>query len=256
MSLPLLWLLLATPPDAWASGCAAFPYAWSDDALSCLEAPAGLVRVEEWQVQIMGRLDGDGGSPAVAGGAAALPLGPAVLGAGGGWSSGPERDSLDLQVSLASTVRGDPIGFMEGVFGPSISVGGSLAWTGVSGGEGCLSGSLGFQFSIFPTIAVGADASGLRLAGDRLVERTIGYGVTSVYDRSFRAHLSVRNGRPAIGAELRVTDRLSVRTGSDGSSWDAGLTASLGVLSLDYVLGMSRSGSVHRAGLTFPGEDR
>jgi hypothetical protein len=253
----LLLILLSAPPGPWSSGCAVFPYAWSDDALSCLAAPAGLVRIEDWQVQILGRLNGEGDFPAVSGGAAAFPLGPVVLGAGGGWSGQDGTDTLDLQVSAGATLRGDPIGFMEGVFGPSISVGSSLAWTGIRGGGGCLSTSLGFQFSVFPTIAVGADASGLRLSGDRIVERVLGYGVSCIYDRSFRAHLSVRDGEPAIGAELEVTGSLTVRTGSDGGSWDAGLTARAGSFALDYALSLMDHGVTHRAGLSFvPGGSR
>jgi hypothetical protein len=247
----LLLILLPAHPEPWCSGCAVFPYAWSDDALSCLAAPAGLVRLDDWQVQLLGRLDGQGDSPGISGGAAAFPLGPVSLGAGGGWSGTSDSDTLDFQVSAAGTVRGDPIGFMDGVFGPSISVGSSLSWTSAPGGQGCLSTSLGFQFSVFPTIAVGADASGLRLAGDKVVGRTLGYGVTCIYDRSFRAHLSVREGEPAIGAELMVTEVLTVRTGSDGGSWDAGVTALIGDMAFDYALSLMDSGAVHWAGITF-----
>jgi len=253
----VLLALLAAPPGAWSSGCAVQPYSWSDDALSCRIAPAGLVRLEGWRAGLSGRLDGSGETPGLSLGVAGFRAGRVVLGAGAGWSEAGGADTLDLGLAAAATLRGDPIGFMEGVFGPSISVGSSLAWTRTGEGEGCLSASIGLQFSIFPTIAVGADCSGLRLAGDRLVERILGYGVTCVYDRSFRAHLSVRDGRPAVGGELAVTDRLTVRTGSDGSLWVAGLAVPVGDLEFAYSVSLSGSGAVHRAGLEFsPGGSR
>lgn len=207
--------------------------------------------METPEFQVMGRLDGDGSSPGISAGAAAFSLGPVAFGAGGSWVRSDGSDTLQVKVAVSRIIKGDPIGFMEGIFGPSISVGGTLGWSRSADGANCLAASMGFQFSVFPTVAIGADVSGLRLAGDPLVSRTIGYGATYIYDRGFRAHLSVRDRELAIGVELAVTDRVTVRTGSDGSSWDSGLTLGLGPVSLDYAVQLDRTVASHFAGITF-----
>jgi len=244
-------LISMLPPGPSSAGCAAFPYAWSNDPLSCLDAPAGLVRIETSQFQVMGRLDGDGSDPGISAGAAAFNLGSFAMGAGGSWVRTGDSDTLLVKVAVSKVLKGDPIGFMEGIFGPSISAGGTLGWSRSADGANCLAASVGFQFSVFPTVAIGVDVSGLRLAGDPLVNRTIGYGVTYIYDRDFRAHLSVRDKALAIGAELAVTDHLTVRTGSAGGSWDTGLTIGLGSVSLDYAVRLDRTSASHFTGISF-----
>lgn len=258
MSILTCLLLLASvsfQPGPAAEGSACMPYAWSDDPATSLFAPAGMVRLESTAYTLFGTIDGSG----VGGGgyiaAAGVRLGDFVLGAGGGWVETDGSDTLSVRICGARTVRGDPIGFMEGIFGPSISVGTSLEYTSV-GGEGtaragALSASAGMQFSIFPTIAVGVDVSGLRLAGDTIVERTIGYGVTSIFDSSFRAHLSVIDGRAALGAELGVGDALTVRTGSNGNGWSSGIGLEHGGFRLDWAVTLSDEYVRHYAGLTF-----
>jgi len=206
-------------PVAAGYGCG--PYAWSDDASTCLTAPAGLDRITGTQFSI----NTAGNSSIFAAGV--LKFGSHNYGAGAGITrkeSSP--DTLFAAVTTARTLRGDPVGFMEGVFGPSISIGGSLGMsvTENDSGEGkeMISAGLGFQFSVFPTIAIGVNVSNLRLYGDRLRERVIGYGFSTVFDRRFRGHFSVTDGRSAIGFDLGVNDWLTVRSGTDGSSWNAG----------------------------------
>ncbi len=139
-----------------------------------------------------------------------------------------EPDTVLVALIAAKTLKGDPVGFMEGVFGPSISVGGSLGLTVTDDDTGnsseMLCAGFGFQFSVFPTIAIGADVSNLRIYGDSLQERVIGYGFSTVFDRSFRGHFTVTNGKSALGFDLKVKDWLTVRTGSDGSSWNTGFS--------------------------------
>ena len=151
-----------------------------------------------------------------------------------------EPDTLLVALIAAETLKGDPIGFMEGVFGPSISVGGSLGLIVTDDDTGnsseMLSAGLGFQFSVFPTIAIGADVSNLRLAGDRLQERVIGYGFSTVFDRNFRGHFTVTNGKSALGFDLKVNDWLTVKTGSDGSSWNAGFSFEHDWFKLDWAV--------------------
>jgi hypothetical protein len=167
-------------------------------------------------------------------------IGGRHLGASAGWSRGEFSDTLRAEISSARTIRGDPIGFMEGVFGPSISIGASLGYLTTdpdSGdGAGMLNAGLGFQFSVFPTVAIGANLSGVRLAGDRLVDQHVNYGFTTVFDKRFRGHFAVTGGKAAVGFELGVRDWLTVRAGSDGSTWNSGASFQISQFSLDWAV--------------------
>lgn len=221
------------------AGSASGPYAWSDDPASCLQAPAGLVRITGTGFTVYsGASDADNGSLVAA---AAGMLGGGHYGAGAGWvrtETGP--DTLMASLSAARTLKGDPIGFMEGVFGPSISVGGTLGFIttdddGVND-DAMLSADLGFQFSVFPTVAIAAQISGIRLAGDSLRSMNVNYGFSTIFDRRFRGHFSVSRGNPAVGFELGVRDWLTVRSGSDGSSWNSGVSLEIDRFSLDWAV--------------------
>ncbi|MEN8208305.1 MAG: hypothetical protein ABFR50_03540 [Candidatus Fermentibacteria bacterium] len=147
---------------------------------------------------------------------------------------------MEVALVAARTIKGDPIGFMEGVFGPSISAGLSLGLTVTDDDSGnsseMLSGGLGLQFSVFPTIALGLNVSNFRIAGDSLHEKVIGYGITSVFDRNFRGHFTVTDGKCALGFDLALNDWLSVRTGSDGSSWNTGFSLEYDWFKLDWAM--------------------
>lgn len=201
--------------------------------------------------------DADNGSLIAA---AAGRIGPGHYGAAAGWTrneSGP--DTLAFSLGAARTLKGDPVGFMDGVFGPSISVGGSLDYFAVNedtgGSSGMLCAQLGFQFSVFPTVAIGADMSGIRLAGDRLRERRVDYGFTTVFDKRFRGHFSVTDGDPSVGFELGVNDWLEVRSGSDGASWNSGASLSLGWFGIDWAVVIRDDDCRQVFGLTFTREE-
>ncbi len=151
-----------------------------------------------------------------------------------------EPDTVLVALIAAATLKGDPVGFMEGVFGPSISVGGALDLTVTDDDTGnsseMLSAGFGFQFSVFPTIAIGANVSNLRLAGDSLQKRVIGYGFSTVFDRNFRGHFTVTNGKSALGFDLKINEWLTVRTGSDGSSWNSGVSFEHDWLKLEWAV--------------------
>jgi len=171
----------------------------------------------------------------------AFELGGNHYGAAAGWiRSESEPDTVQVALIAAKTLKGDPVGFMEGVFGPSISIGGTLGLTvtddGADNYSDMLSADLGFQFSVFPTVAIGANVSNLRLYGDSLWERVIGYGFSTVFDRKFRGHFTVTNGKSALGFDLNVNDWFTVRTGSDGSSWNAGVSFEHEWLKLDWAV--------------------
>ncbi len=173
---------------------------------------------------------------------------------GAGWTRSAGPDTLTAYVSSARTVKGDPIGFMEGVFGPSISVGGTLAFVSTTDdstdSRSMLSSDVGFQFSVFPTVAIGLSVSGIRLLGDELVERHVNYGFTTVFDKRFRGHFSVTGGRAAVGFELGVRDWLTVRSGSDGSGWNSGLSFSFQPLSVDWAVRLTDTDCRQTLGVT------
>jgi hypothetical protein len=245
------------PQGPVATGCASGAYAWSDDAASCLSAPAGLVRLTGKQLSVYtSASDPDNGTMVVA---AAGVFGSGHYGASAGWTrseAGP--DTLTASISTARTIRGDPVGFMEGVFGPSISIGGSLGYISSdedSGGtSNMLSAELGFQFSVFPTVAIGADMSGIRLLGDRLRDRRVDYGFTTIFDKRFRGHFSVTDGNASVGFELGVNDWLTVRSGSDGSTWNSGASFDLGWFGLEWAVVMDDADCRQVFGMTFTRE--
>lgn len=221
------------------AGCASGSYAWSDDASSCLTAPSGLVRITDTQFAVYSTASNIDNNNIFA--AAAFKLNSHHYGAAAGWTrSESEPDTLQAVLLAARTIKGDPVGFMEGVFGPSISIGGSLGFAITDNDSGhsseMLSGGLGFQFSVFPTIAIGANISNLKLYGESLHEKVIGYGLSTVFDRRFRGHFTVTNGKSTLGFDLGVNDWLTVRTGSDGSSWNTGVSFEHEWLKLDWAV--------------------
>ncbi len=185
---------------------------------------------------------------------AATELGSTHCGAGLGWTrSGSDPDTLDASLIIAETLRGDPVGFMDGVFGPSISVGASLGFALTDETEplNMLSASLGLQFSVFPTVAIGANVSNLRIFGDKLRDREIGYGFSTVFHRGFRGHFSVTGSRPSLGFDLSINDWLSVRTGSDGLSWNAGLSAYSRCFRVDWAVMLENQDNRQVLGISF-----
>lgn len=244
----------AFPQGPAAAGSACGPWAWSSDAVECAVAPAGLVRMTGFRYAIYTSIeDSQNGSLAAV---AAGKLGGRHYSAAAAWIRDPEGiDTLYASLGTAGTLRGDPVGFMEGVFGPSITLGGSIGYAFTEGdpdGDArMLSTDLGFQFSVFPTVAVGANMSGIRLAGDRIGERSTDYGFTTIFDRRFRGHFSVTDRRAAVGFELGVRDWLTVRAGSDGSSWNSGASLSAGPFGLDWSVVIHGLDTVHYLGVSF-----
>jgi hypothetical protein len=93
--------------------------------------------------------------------------------------------------------------------------------------------------------------SGIRLAGDRIGERRIDYGFSTIFDKRFRGHFAVTDGRPAVGFELGVRDWLTVRAGSDGSSWNSGASVAAGPFTLDWAAVIGSQETVQLVGISF-----
>jgi len=236
-------------------GCASGPWAWSEGPAECLYAPAGIVRMTGFACSAFSSFDnGERDGLTVVGAGKIL---------GGHYMAstmllrGERSDTMAVSLGTARTLKGNPVGFMDGVFGPSITVGGKLEYLSPTDarGDGMLSLTAGMQFSVFPTIALGVNVSGLRLAGENLAGRRVDYGFTTIFDRRFRGHFSVNAGRPAVGFELEVKEWLKTRTGSDGTSWNSGISLLLPWGVLEWGLGLGNTRVVQVAGIRFPGEE-
>jgi hypothetical protein len=142
---------------------------------------------------------------------------------------------------------------MEGLFGPNISVGGSLELVNTTGEDSrtSLMGGAGVQFSVFPSFAVGVDAGSFLIAGDSLRESSWEYGISHVFNRDIRGHLTFMEKRVSVGADLRVTQGVRVSTGTDGSSWSLGAGLDVGRFTFDYGLDITESSTVHVITLSF-----
>jgi hypothetical protein len=256
MTIHLLLCALASGffSDGREAGCAAGPAAWAASASSGLDTPAGLVRIEGWECFSGISTPGFEGSFRLTAGGGWNP-GPfaAALGIGLGQGEGESPDTLIAVISAAKVLTGNPIGFMEGLFGPSISFGGYLEIVHMSGDTtdtGILGGG-GVQFSVFPSFAVGVNCRDLRLSGDSPRDHSWEYGITHVFNRDIRGHLTFSDGDVAAGADLSLISGLRISTGTDGSSWSIGTGIETGRFTIDYGLDMKGSGVVHTLSVSF-----
>lgn len=259
----LLVSILCSPHAPARHAMAVPAYSWARGPGSWMEAPACLVRAEVWQLGASGVLgslepdagwsDGPGGVMAAAGPAGGLYAGASAAVAGG------SADTLAGSVSAAWLLTGDPISFMEGFFGPSVSLGASLGARSLSrddgaGGELLAGGSA--QVAFFPTFCLGLGIRPARLAGwgpDSLRQEE-GYGgleasCTYIFGRELRGHLGFGSGGASVGADLRVSGPVTVMAGTDGSFWGCGVSAGAGRFTAEYGLRLSAGSASHSAGL-------
>lgn len=259
----LLLSLVFSPAVPSRHAMAVSPYSWADDPGAWMEAPACLVRAEVWEVGAfgsVGNLESEAdwtedlsGTLAAVGPAGALCAGAALSGAGG------QADTLGGGVAAALLLTGDPVSFMEGFFGPSVSVGAALAARRMSEGDGAggellVSGSA--QVAFFPTFCIGLGARPSRVAAwgpDSLRSGDsyggVGASCTYIFGRELRGHLGFGKGGASVGADLKVSDLLTVMAGTDGSFWGCGLSASSGRITADYGLSLTDASASHSAGL-------
>mgnify|MGYP006277421249 CR=1 FL=1 len=239
-------------------------YSWADGPSSWLAAPGCLVRAEVWEAEVSGGIGGEDparewseeGSARLC---AAGPAGPVYAGAGATAGLGA-ADTLAAEAAGAWLVTGDPISFMEGFFGPSVSVGAALGARTISAnGErsGELYASASGQVALFPTFCIGVGTHSARLAewgsGDLLsgdAGRDVSASCTYIFGRRLRGHLGFGAGGPSVGADLRVSDHLTVIAGTDGGHWSAGARGSYGRLGLHYSLRLTETGAVHAGGVS------
>ena len=207
-----------------------------------MAAPAGLGRIGTLQIETAGEYAGDNGSVCAA---AALPLGTNgfTAGAGAGWN-GTENSGI-FQISTCYVVTGDPIGFMEGLYGPSVTTGASASYEyNDSTDSSEISLDCGFQFSLFPSFALGVNCTDA--TGDAIFKT----GFSHVFNRNLKVHVNYGDETWQGGAELTVKPSLRIISGTDGSSfsggllytfnrWTAGYSARFFETSIEHSLGFS-----------------
>jgi len=208
-----------------------------------MAAPAGLGRIEFPQVSATAGITDNEPSGCVA---AAMPLGLSgfSIGAGGGWDKSTATGNG--QVSGCYVVTGDPIGFMEGLFGPSITVGASARYSySRNTSDKAFDVDGGFQFSLFPSIALGMTCT------DIFNDAVFRTGISHVFNRSLKIHASYGNETWQSGAELTVSKALCVYSGTDGHTMNAGLTISAAGWKCGYGAEFHENAIEHRIGLTW-----
>ncbi len=244
-------LLAALVCSVWNGGpleqaLGVHPASWSSDPLSCAVSPAGYGRIDGRALQVSGTLGGEGESYAAA---ASLPMGRGFTGAlSGFFTTEGEDDRGTVQLSGCYVVTGDPIGFMEGLYGPSVTAGLSVAGVfGDSVDSPDQRVDLGVQFSLFPSFAVGVQST------DIFGEGVFNTGFSHVFNRSLEIHVNYGDETWQGGAELTVSSLLRILAGTDGEvlnagfelapgmGWKAGYAVEFQEDSLTHTLGLQRS---------------
>lgn len=181
-----------------------------------MAAPAGMGRVEFLEITVNAGLSNNESSGSAA---AVMPVGLSGfhIGTGAGWNS--YSGTGTFQLSGSYVIAGDPIGFMAGLFGPSIATGVSARYQYAdSTGEGVIDVDAGFQFSLFPSFALGMSFT------DILEDRTLTTGFSHVFNRNFKAHTAFGHDNWQIGCELAVTRALKLYSGTGGKDFNAGVS--------------------------------
>lgn len=248
------------PGPAGMASVAAWPSAWGGSCSTAYEAPAGISRIEGFEISAT--CSDAAARSAMLG--AGTRVGPFHAALGLDWTgapgdpSGDDADALSATIACAWIATGDPVGFIEGFFGPSIALGASCRVSSRDDGEAVL-GSAGVQFSVFPTFAVGVSVVDIPAytPEDDGTEAETHWGATYIFSRELRVHASVCGNGPSLGAELAVTPWLSARTGSSFDSWNAGASVDIGAFTLDYAVMLDDSsvGHVVSLGCTLGGEN-
>ncbi len=226
------------------TGIGVFPAAWSDDAFSCMQSPAGMGRIEFLEVAATGLVTDDHGSGSFA---AVQPLGLSGfhVGVGAGWNS--INNTGTGQVSGSYIIAGDPIGFMAGLFGPSLTTGFSARYLHSDSSEvNSFDCDAGVQFSLFPSSAVGVSVINI------LDNRVFTTGFSHVFNRNLIVHTALSEGKWQVGAGLMITRKLQLYAGTNkknnvhsgftfsNGNWKFGYGAVFQENSVNHVFGLSR----------------
>lgn len=261
LALSAVLAVWSRPGPAGMASVAAWPSAWGGSCSTAYEAPAGISRIEG--IEISSTYSDAAARSALLG--AGTRVGPVYAALGLDWVGEPGEppaggaDPVSATIACAWVATGDPVGFIEGFFGPCIAIGASCrASSGGIDGDAVL-GSAGVQFAVFPTFALGVSIVDLPAytSEDAGTEAETHWGGTYIFSREFRVHASASGEGASLGAELAVTPWLSARTGSSGDSWNAGASVDVGAFTLDYavILDDSSAGHVVSLGCKLGGEN-
>jgi len=207
-----------------------------------MAAPAGMGRVEFFEMSVnagLGEKESSGSAAAV------LPIGLSGfhIGAGAGWNIHNSTGAFQLAGSYV--IAGDPIGFMAGLFGPSITTGVSAGYHYAdSTGHGILDVDAGFQFSLFPSFALGMNLM------DILEDRTLVTGFSHVFNRNFKAHTTLSDGNWRVGCELAVNRALKLYSGTGGEDFSAAASFATGSWNYRYGALFQENEIEHKFGIS------
>ena len=207
-----------------------------------MAAPAGMGRIEFFEMAATAGISDNEPSGSVA---AVMPLGLSGfhIGTGAGWDNGSRTGTA--QISGSYVVAGDPIGFMEGLFGPSITTGVSARYEYAdSTGDNSFDVDAGFQFSLFPSFSLGM------IYTDIIEDRRLTTGFSHVFNRNLKAHFSIREDYWQAGCELMVTRSFRVYSGTDGDNVNAGVRISRGKWNFGYGAELLENAVEHRIGIS------
>ncbi len=207
-----------------------------------MAAPAGMGRIEFFEVAATAGVSDNEPSGSVA---AVMPLGLSGfhIGTGAGWDNVSRTGTA--QMSGSYVVAGDPIGFMEGLFGPSITTGVSARYEFAdSTGDNSFDVDAGFQFSLFPSFALGM------MYTDIIEDRRLTTGFSHVFNRNLKAHFSLSEDYWQTGCELMVTRSFRVYSGTDGENVNAGVRLSRGKWNFGYGAELLENAVEHRIGIS------
>ncbi len=220
-------------PSPAAMGRGVHPAAWAFGPMQLPDAPAGLSRLTGPEVGAW--YWGAGNGPGAVGLAGGIPLAEGRF--AGGLSAYVEGEGLDRFGAMAGgswVITGDPIGFMEGLFGPSLVLGASAGV--MEEGAGVFPvGDGSLQLSLFPSFALGASClwkHGKRPEGH--------FGFTHVFNRAFTVNAGISGGDPEIGAVLSLSPGLCISAGTGGSLWHTGVSVGIGSLRAEAAVAASR----------------
>lgn len=243
------------PGTAGMVSVASWPSSWGSSPSTAYESPAGISRIEGIEIATSCSFM-EARYAAISAGSKTGPVYAAIdLGLLEEREDPPDAadELVSATLACAWVVTGDPVGFIEGFFGPSIAIGASTR--GVFGDDGgdMLLGSAGLQFSVFPTFSIGVAGIDIPLAvpDSADIDVETHWGATYIFSRELRLHASLSGGDTAFGAELAVAPWLEARTGSDGESWNAGASLSSGRFTLDYGVVLDDSSTGHAFSLSF-----
>ncbi len=212
--------------------------------MSCMSAPAGMGRIEFTETTASFKVSDNDFSGAAA---VILPIGDTKFHTGVAMLWNNEQGVGTAQISGSYIVTGDPIGFMEGLFGPSITVGFSSRYIfadSMPEDSSSFDIDAGFQFSLFPSFAIGM------MGTDILNNREITTGFSNVFNRTLKGHVSFTEDSWQVGCELSISRFFRVFSGTDTKNVHAGLLYSFGSWKSDYAVILHENAIEHSVGLS------